>query len=141
LGPVDDSAPDSDASKARVHAGQAFALGSGRAAFDLGNWAYRGMGEPQDYRRAYNFLVIADERGWADAPFLIGLMHERGEGVPVTPIEAAYFFRKAALAGDRAAARRLAAMYLDGNSLALDFGRAAYWISAGTFQMAKRHRW
>jgi hypothetical protein len=83
---------------------------------------------PRDYRKAYNYFEQAASAGMAQANFNLGYMHELGQGVPVTPTEAAYRYRLAGLEGHVEALRRLANFYLTGEGVAFDADRALFWL-------------
>ena len=63
------------------------------AAFEDGRRAY----ERADYTTAYREWRPLAEGGDAAAQFLVGFMHERGQGVPPDPAEAVAWYRRAAL--------------------------------------------
>ncbi len=103
-------------------------LGDGKAAFNLGGLYRDGVLMEKDLRKAYGYLETAAERGDVESRYLVGLMHEQGEGVPVTYSEAAYHYRLAALEGHEEALRRLVNLYLTGRGVSQDFDRAAFWL-------------
>lgn len=106
----------------------AAALGFARAAKNLGDLYSDGsLGEP-DFTKAYSYFQQAADGGEVYARFRLGEMHDKGQGVPVTPEEAAYHYRLAALDGNALARRRLIVFYLDGKSGAQDLDRAAFWL-------------
>lgn len=118
-----------DQSTARKHALAAEKLGSGLAAYYLGRWALHGEGETKDTRRAYDLLSTAGDRGYPSAHLVLGEMHERGDGVPETPEEAAYHYRLAAIAGNNQAARHLAKMYRGGRGVPPNPTLSIFWYS------------
>jgi len=77
------------------------------AAFEDGRRAY----ERADYTTAYREWRPLAEGGDAAAQFLVGFMHERGQGVPPDPAEAVAWYRRAALQGDVHAQFRLGFLY------------------------------
>lgn len=83
---------------------------------------------PRDLALAYRYTEQAATLGMRDARFQLGLMHEQGLGVPVTPTEAAYHYRLAALEGHLGALRRLAEFYLSGKGVSPDPDRAIFWL-------------
>ena len=47
-------------------------------------WAYlNGRGVPQDYRKAAKWYHLAAERGHGGAQFALGIMYNKGQGVPI----------------------------------------------------------
>src|SRR5687767_12520940 len=78
-------------------------LEDGVAAYDRG-----------DYATALQFLRPLAERGLAYAQFNLGVMYERGRGVPQDYAKAAKWFRLAAEQGEVIPQLNLAYMYLDG---------------------------
>ncbi len=103
-------------------------IGHDRAARNLaGLYADPDLGEP-DYGKAYEYFTRAAEKGDTYARFRLGEMHEKGQGVPVTPQEAAYHYRLAGLDGHLESLRRLAAFYLEGKSGSQDLERATFWL-------------
>lgn len=97
----------------------------------LGDLYYEGRFVRQDWGKAYDYYdrATAFPTHKADAHYRLGLMHEAGQGVPVTYTEAAYHYRIAALEGHVPALRRLIDFYLTGTGVSLDFDRAAYWLN------------
>ena len=74
----------------------------------------------------------AAEQGYAEAQFVLGVMHTQGQGVPQDAQAAVKWFRKAAKQGDAEAQFRLSAMYRNGQGVPQDFIRAHMWsIVAG----------
>jgi uncharacterized protein len=99
------------------------------AARNLGQIYYSGMFGQRDFQKAYDYFQRAAELGDTISHFQLGQMHENGEGVPATPIEAAYHYRLAALDGHMEALRRLANFYLEGKGGAQDLERAQFWLT------------
>lgn len=77
------------------------------------------------FREALNQYELAAARGDATAMFQLGVMHERGEGVPANIAAAAIWYRRSAESGSVSAMKRLANMYLDGQGVEKDFSAAA----------------
>ena len=117
------------------HFREAAALGSGKAARNLGFLFYAGAIVPKDLQEAYTHLTTAADLGEIDARRQLGEMHEKGLGVPVTLREAAYHYRIAALGGDRDALVSLCDFYLAGKGVSRDFDRASHWL----LLLAQRH--
>lgn len=82
----------------------------------------------RDLTKAYDYFQKAAELGDTAVHFELGQMHEKGEGVPVTPIEAAYHYRLAALDGNIRALQSLTNFYLEGKGGAQDLDRAQFWL-------------
>ena len=98
-------------------------------AYNLAGLHYEGSLGKKDLQKAYALFETAAERGHVDARFRLGRMHEKGEGVPETPVEAAYHYRLAALDGHREALERLVSFYLQGKGGAQDIERAQFWLA------------
>lgn len=96
----------------------------------LGDLYYEGRLVQQDYAKAYQYFeqatTVPTSKGAAH--HRLGLMHENGHGVPVTPAEAAYHYRLAALEGNVLSLRRLVNFYVSGIGVSRDFDRALYWL-------------
>jgi TPR repeat protein len=98
------------------------------ASNNLGRLYYEGALGQKDYQKAYVYFENAAEHGLVIARFRLGQMHEKGEGVEVTPTEAAYHYRLAALDGHTEALKRLVVFYIEGKGGAQDFERASFWL-------------
>jgi TPR repeat protein len=98
------------------------------AAYNLGRLYHEGVLGKPDLEKAYGYYEKAAERGHSEARFLLGKMHEYGEGVPVGYVEAAYHYRLAALANHVGALRRLVAFYMEGRGGTQDLDRAQFWL-------------
>lgn len=96
----------------------------------LGELYYTGTLVPQDYAKAYDYLEQGVDLGRTSLHFVLGHMHEYGEGMPITYTEAAYHYRMAALQGHRDALRRLINFYVGGQGDSVDLERAAFWLTA-----------
>ena len=98
---------------------------------NLGDLYYTGKLVPRDLRKAMGYFeqLTGSPAQRANAHFMLGQMHERGEGVPVTFTEAAYHYRLAALDGNAEALRRLVGFYVAGKGVSRDLDRAIYWMS------------
>ena len=117
------------------HHEEARRLEFARAAKNLAQLYYDGTLVGKDLHKAYVYFgQAADWNYGAYAHYMLGRMHEAGEGVPVTLTEAAYHYRLAALDGNMDALRRLTNFYLTGQGVDLDLDRAAFWLN----QMVKR---
>lgn len=69
------------------------ATGNYQAALDIGWMYYNGDDVVQDYKKAMDWFVIAAKNGSKYAYFQLGLMNERGLGVPRNHTEALKLFR------------------------------------------------
>ncbi|MGH9728419.1 MAG: tetratricopeptide repeat protein [Candidatus Acidiferrales bacterium] len=122
--------------------------GNPSAMFDLGAAYYNGDGVPVDDSLSYAWFVLAKEAGSPQAvqavgraesdlsPFEITVGYRRlaeictdGKYAPVNRVEAASWALKAATLGDPPSQLRIAQMFLEGQGVAQDFGRARYWCS------------
>jgi TPR repeat protein len=101
------------------------------AAIKLGLLYFDGRIITKDLPKAYAYFEQATTvpATRADAHYRLGYMHEFGQTVPVTPSEAAYHYRLAALDGSIPALRRLVNFYISGTGVSLDFDRAMFWLS------------
>jgi|GEM_PF-6929541 len=72
--------------------------GSPQVLYALGREYYKGGQTKRNYQLAYKFLIAAARKGSAHAQYLVGLMNEKGLGVPKNLIEAASWYT---LAGER----------------------------------------
>jgi uncharacterized protein len=66
--------------------------------------------------------------GYADAQLSLGLMYDKGRGVPQNYGEASKWFRKAAEQGNVAAQFFVALKYLTGEGVPQDYGEASKWL-------------
>ena len=71
---------------------------------------------------------------------LLGLMYDRGEGVPQNYIEAATWYRKAAEQGNADAQYNLGIMYSFGKGVPEDDAEAAKWFRKAAEQAGRRLR-
>jgi TPR repeat protein len=83
-----------------------------------------------DFATALRELQPLAERGHAKAQFVLGFMHELGQGVARNPAEAANWYRKAAEQGEVAAQYNLSIMYETGEGVAKNIAEAAKWYRA-----------
>ncbi|MGH9709346.1 MAG: SEL1-like repeat protein, partial [Candidatus Acidiferrales bacterium] len=122
--------------------------GNPNAMFDLGAAYYNGEGVPIDDSLSYAWFVLAKEAGSPQAvqavaraesdlsPLQITVGYRRlaeictdDKYARVNRVEAAYWALKAATLGDLPSQLQIAQMFLDGQGVAQDFGRARYWCS------------
>jgi TPR repeat protein len=71
----------------------------------------------------------AASKGLANAQYHMGLLYERGEGVPRDEAAAARWYRQAAQQGEAAAQANLGLMYRDGRGVPQDDALAYAWLS------------
>ncbi len=94
------------------------------ASFDDAMKVYR----DHDYTRAFHLLEPMAVQGNVEAAYLVGMMHEFGQGTVQSYAQAEVFLKKAAEAGNSEAQVRLAFLYADGH-LGNDRGKnAADWF-------------
>jgi uncharacterized protein len=92
--------------------------------FDDGIKAYR----EHDFLHAFRILEPLAVQGNIEAAFLVGSMHELGQGTVQSYAQAEVFLKKSAEAGNSEAQVRLAFLYADGH-LGIDHGKdAADWF-------------
>jgi uncharacterized protein len=80
-----------------------------------------------DFETALSLWKPLADQGLADAQFNLGVMYNRGQGVPQDFAEAAKWYRKAADQGVAAAQFMLGVMYRDGQGVPQNFIEAAKW--------------
>lgn len=101
---------------------------------DLGRKYYYGRGVDQDYSEAYDYFMVAADRGNDEAEFLIGHMLNNGLGVMQDFDEAAEWYRKAAEKGNDRAQHALGYMYEVGNGVPKDKSEARRWYQRAADQ-------
>lgn len=94
------------------------------ADFDAGLVAF-GRG---DFQAAYGEWKPLADQGDRDAQNNVGVMFERGLGVPLDAVEAVKWFRRAAEQGHSEAQNNLGVMYLTGRGLGQDLTEAEKWF-------------
>lgn len=80
---------------------------------------------------AVRWYRLAADQGLAVAQTNLGIMYDKGAGVPEDEAEAARWFRLAADQGDADAQYNLGVMYANGEGVILDFVSAHMWFSSG----------
>ncbi len=100
-----------------------------QAGVDSGERAYLAG----DYRMALDELLPLAREGDAEAQYIVGVMHDHGEGVARDYAAAASWYEKAAGQGHDLAAFSLGFMYYNGagegdNAVAQDIGKALVWL-------------
>jgi len=88
--------------------------------------------QKQDYKTAYKLWLPLAEQGNARAQFNLGLMYDKGRGVPQDDKEAVKWCRLSAEQGDAKAQYNLALMYEDGRGVPQNYKEAVrlYRLSA-----------
>ncbi|MEM7192674.1 MAG: tetratricopeptide repeat protein [Pseudomonadota bacterium] len=84
---------------------------------------YRG-----DYAEAMQLMMPLAEDGDRHAQFLIGFMHERGQGMPKDYEKAAEWYARAADQGHPNAQNNLGVLYKYGRGVPKDYARAYSWF-------------
>ena len=87
-----------------------------------------------DYVEAVKWYRLSAEQGNANAQFMIGLMYDRGEGVPENDAEAVKWYRLAAEQGDAEAQYNLGNMYANGEGVPEDLVQAYRWFNLAAAQ-------
>jgi peptidoglycan hydrolase-like protein with peptidoglycan-binding domain len=88
----------------------------------------------KDEGRAATYLKPLAEEGFRAAQNLLGLLYERGRGVPEDPRSAAKWYRLAAEQGEAPAQLNLGRLYRDGRGVSKDDFYAYYWLSLAASQ-------
>jgi TPR repeat protein len=106
------------------------AQGNANAQYSLGLKYGSGLGVPQDYTKARQWLEQAAAQGLAEAQYLLGLLYVEGKkGVPQDYAKARQFFEQAAAQGDADAQNELGVMYSSGEGMPKDYVRSYMWRS------------
>lgn len=82
----------------------------------------------EDYEKAYVGNRDLAEKGDAEAQYNIGLMYDKGMGVPQDDLEAVTWYLKAAEQGDAFAQHSLAIKYVNGHGMPKNDAMAAKWF-------------
>ena len=93
------------------------------AGFDEGVAAY----ERGDYVSALREFRPLAEKGGASAQYNLGLMYDKGKGVPQGYAEAVKWYRQAAEQGHATAQYNLGVMYSKGEGVPQDYAQAHMW--------------
>jgi TPR repeat protein len=93
--------------------------------FEDGVAAYR----RGDYATALRLYRPLADGGSASAQYNIGIMYDKGQGVPQDYAEAISWYRKAADQGHSTAQNNLGAMYNDGTGVPQDYVLAYMWFN------------
>ena len=81
----------------------------------------------KDYKTAYKLWLPLAEQGNASAQYNLGVMYEKGRGVPQDYKEAVRWYRLSAEQGIREAQFNLGVMYKDGQGVPQDYVSAHMW--------------
>jgi TPR repeat protein len=90
--------------------------------------------EAGDYATALAEWTPLAEQGDADAQYLVGLMHDDGQGVPVNHREAARWYILSAEQGYAAAQNNLGALYYAGEGVERSTDEAVKWFGSAAAQ-------
>lgn len=83
--------------------------------------------EANDYETAFNEFLALAEAGNAEAQNKIGMLYQRGIGIPQDPTEALKWYHKAAEDGHIFAQFNLGSMYQKGICITQDYPKAFKW--------------
>jgi TPR repeat protein len=118
-----------DLERAASHYGKAANGGVNNARAKYGLMLLRGIGIKQNKVEGETWLRRAALAGDGEAAFIVADIYAKGEdGLPPAYTEAAQWFRMAAEAGNKAAARALAILHLTGAGTPRDADEAAKWF-------------
>ena len=81
-----------------------------------------------DYADAMEMMLPFAEQGDRHAQYLIGFMHERGQGVPKDHSKAAEWYGRAAKLGNPFAQNNLGVLYKHGRGVSQDYVEAYKWF-------------
>ncbi len=95
------------------------------ADFQAGNDAYN----RKDYATALREWRPLAEQGDADAQYNLGLMYDRGYGVPQDYVQARQWYEKAAAQGDARAQYNLGVRYARSHGVPQDYVQAHKWFN------------
>ena len=85
--------------------------------------------ERQDYKTAYKLWLPLAEQGDADAQVLLGVMYDKGQGVPQDYKESIKWYRLSAEQGFASAQYNLGVMYAKGRGFPQDYILAHMWLN------------
>jgi len=81
-----------------------------------------------DYETAYRLIKPLAEKGLPEAQFNIGLLYDKGQGVPQNYAEAVTWYRKAAEQGNAKGQYSLGRMYIKSQGVPQDYAEAVTWL-------------
>ncbi len=87
-----------------------------------------------DYEKAFKEQQYLAEAGDARAQYDLGVMYDRGDGVPQSDEEALKWYKMAAKQGEARAQYNLGLMYANGQGVPQDYVEAYFWISLSAAQ-------
>lgn len=87
-----------------------------------------------DFETARKHWEPLAEQGRVAAQLGLGMIYDRGQGVPQDYAEATRWYRLAAEQGDAVAQSNLAAMYADGKGVQQDYAEAIHWFRLAAAQ-------
>jgi len=82
-----------------------------------------------DYDKALSDIQFLAHGGEARAQYDLGLMYDKGQGVPQSDAEAKQWYELAAEQGEPRAQYNLGLMYMNGQGVPPDLVKAYFWIS------------
>jgi TPR repeat protein len=91
-------------------------------------------GIQQDYKKALYWYQKSAEQNNPKAQFQLGVVYERGEGLPKDYKKAIYWFQKSAEQGDEGSQAWLGHMYDNGQGVPQDYQQANYWYQKSAEQ-------
>jgi iron(II)-dependent oxidoreductase len=103
--------------------------GVAEAQLNIGIMYRKGLGVPQDYAKARQWLDKAADQGHDTAQMNMALLYREGLGVPQDYAVAADWYRKAALRGNVEGQYNLGWLYLTGTGVSRDLLQAYVWSS------------
>lgn len=115
---------DNFTSSAKLEAGAS--SGDADAQFRLAFYLFQ-SGQPSNYSAILTWLHLSAAQHYAPAQRMLGVLYEKGLGLPRDYIKAAESYRAAALQGDVVAQNDLANLYYDGRGVHKDLGAAFEW--------------
>ena len=93
-----------------------------------------------DYATALAGYMALAKKGNAEAQFRLGIMHDKGRGVPENDAEAIQWFRKAAAWGHVESQINLGVMHAQGQGVRQDNVMALYWFTLASAK-GSRYAW
>ena len=80
-----------------------------------------------EFKTALREWSILAEKGYATSQYSVGVLYDRGQGVPQDHAQAAKWYRKAAEQGYAGAQYNLGVMYTEGHGVPQGYAQAAKW--------------
>ncbi|WP_443751041.1 hypothetical protein [Asticcacaulis solisilvae] len=117
--------------KAVTYFKKAGIVGYAPSEYELGVILYNGGdGVAQDKKTAADWLYQAAKRGYANALYAIGRMHDLGDTLPADPQKAIVYYKEAALKGQPDAQNALGLYFYTGEMVGKDLVTARKWFLA-----------